>query len=89
MFDGDSMGKWLSGGSIKEGVNLKDIDAGIIVQLSNTDRYFTQVLGRTLRSSNPEQYIIYIKNTRDEEYLTKAISKVDTGLIQTLNINEL
>lgn len=60
-------------GMIQEGTNLTDIEAAIIVQLDGKERAFVQKSGRAMRAEAPEIYIIYYKDTRDEEYLTNAL----------------
>ena len=69
-------------GMLQEGVNLTDIQVGIIVQLDGEERSFIQRFGRTLRSDSPLQYIIYIKGTRDEEYLKNALENIDQKYIK-------
>lgn len=69
-------------GMLQEGVNLTDIEVGIIVQLDGEERAFIQKFGRTLRADSPEQYIIYFRATRDEEYLKKALENIDTKYIR-------
>jgi len=64
-------------GMLKEGTNLLDIEAGIIIQLSSKERVFVQQHGRVLRSNEPEQYILYLKNTQDETYLQTVIENMD------------
>lgn len=71
-------------GMLQEGVNLNDIDAGIIIQLDGEERSFIQRFGRTLRADSPEQYIIYYKATRDEEYLKNALENIDKKYIKEL-----
>lgn len=66
---------------LQEGMNLTDIDCGILVQLDNGSRGFIQKAGRTLRGKSPEIYIFYYKNTRDEEYLDKALDLVNKNTI--------
>lgn len=74
---------------LKEGVNLSDIEIGIIAQLDGQERSFIQKMGRALRNPvNPEVYILYFKDTQDEEYLKKAISKLDPKYVKSLNIWE-
>lgn len=75
-------------GMLQEGVNLTDIEAGIIVQLDGEERAFIQKFGRTLRADSPEQYIIYFKATRDEEYLKKALENIDTKYIKEYESND-
>lgn len=69
-------------GMLQEGVNLTDIEVGVIVQLDGEERSFIQRFGRTLRSDSPVQYIIYIKGTRDEEYLKNALENIDEKYIR-------
>jgi superfamily II DNA or RNA helicase len=71
---------------LQEGQNLKDIEAGIIVQLDGAERAFIQKFGRTLRADSPEQYIFYYKNTRDEEYLEKALQDINANYITKLEL---
>jgi len=73
-------------GMLQEGVNLNDIQVGIIVQLDGEERAFIQKFGRALRAESPVQYIIYYKGTRDEEYLQKALENIDSNYIEESKI---
>lgn len=75
-------------GMLQEGVNLNDIQVGIIIQLDGEERAFIQKFGRTLRADTPEQYIIYYKDTRDEEYLNNALENIDTKYIKRADYHE-
>lgn len=68
-------------GMLQEGQNLTNIQAGIIVQLDGEERGFIQKFGRSLRASDPVQYIFYYRGTRDEEYLQKALEGIDEKYI--------
>ena len=68
-------------GMLTEGINLANIEVGIIVQLDSKIRSLIQKLGRSLRAINPIQYILYIKNTRDEEYLNEVIQGLEKYII--------
>ena len=68
-------------GMLQEGMNLTDIQVGVIIQLDGEERAFIQKFGRTLRAESPVQYIIYYKGTRDEEYLQKALENIDAKYI--------
>ena len=76
-------------GMLTEGQNLKDIDAGIIVQLDGTERPFIQKFGRTLRANDPHQYIFYYKYTRDQEYLDKVLEGINKDYIDEIDITKL
>ena len=75
-------------GMATEGLNLADIQAGIIVQLDGKERLFVQKFGRSLRAEDPVAYIFYYKNTQDEKYLKNALENIDEKFISHLNINQ-
>jgi superfamily II DNA or RNA helicase len=64
-------------GMMKEGMNLEQIEAGLIVQLDAGDLGNVQRMGRVLRSSNPELHLICIKDSKDEEYLSSFLQVVN------------
>lgn len=66
---------------LQEGQNLKDIEVGVIAQLDGQERAFIQKFGRTLRAEDPIQIILYFKDTRDEEYLNKALEEINPEYI--------
>jgi len=71
-------------GMLQEGMNLTDIEVGVIIQLDGEERAFIQKFGRTLRADSPEQYIIYFRATRDEEYLNNALESIDKNYIKEI-----
>jgi superfamily II DNA or RNA helicase len=73
---------------LQEGVNLTGIEAGVIIQLDGEERAFIQKFGRTLRADSPEQYIIYFRATRDEEYLQNALESIDKNYIREYEIGD-
>ena len=85
-FDSHKINKLFAVGMLTEGVNLDKIQVGVIVQLDGKERLFIQKLGRALRAKHPEQYIIYFKNTRDEEYLNNAIEGINEKYIKTITL---
>jgi len=72
-----------------EGMNLKDIEIGIIVQLDGKERLFIQKFGRSLRAENPVQYIFYFKNTQDERYLNNALENIDEKYVKRITLEDL
>ena len=76
-------------GMITEGMNLNDIQAGIITQLDGKERLFIQKVGRVLRADSPVCYIFYYKDTQDENYLKTALENIDSKYVQHININQL
>lgn len=76
-FNNEEINEIYAVGMLKEGTNLENIQAGVIIQLSSKLRDFVQMLGRSLRSKEtPEQHILYIKNTQDEVYLENVLKEV-------------
>ena len=86
-FNSKAINRLFAVGMLQEGVNLTDIQAGIIVQLDGEERSFIQRFGRTLRADSPIQYIIYVKGTRDEEYLKNALENIDKKYIKEYEIH--
>lgn len=80
-FNDKKINRLFAVGMLQEGVNLADIQVGIIIQLDGEERSFIQRFGRTLRADSPEQYIIYFKGTRDKEYLQNALENIDEKYI--------
>lgn len=81
LFNKKEINELFAVGMLQEGQNLTDIQAGIIIQLDGEERGFIQKFGRTLRAESPVQYILYYKNTRDEEYLEKALEGMNKNYI--------
>ena len=76
-------------GMITEGMNLTDIQVGIIVQLDGKERLFLQKFGRALRAEDPVTFIFYYKNTQDEKYLKGALENIDSKYVQHITIDQL
>lgn len=68
-------------GMLQEGQNLTDIEAGVIVQLDGQERAFIQKFGRSLRATDPIQFIFYYRNTRDTEYLENVLEGINEEYI--------
>lgn len=74
---------------LREGMNLSNIQAGIITQLDNKKLSFIQMLGRVFRSEFPVCYIIVVEDTQDEVYLNTVLEGFDVKYLKTLNLSEL
>lgn len=68
-------------GMLQEGQNLTDIEAGVIVQLDGQERAFVQKFGRSLRATDPVQFIFYYRDTRDTEYLENVLEGINEEYI--------
>lgn len=88
-FNEGETNKIFATGMLKEGINLNNIQAGIIIQLDNVERYFSQTHGRVLRSKYPEQYVLYVKNTQDEVYVKTALENFNLDYVKFITLNEL
>lgn len=77
-------GLLLAVGMFRENANLPGIEAGICIQLDNNTLSFIQMLGRAMRSDNPKFYVLVIKNTQDEKYLTNVLEVIDSKYITYL-----
>ena len=86
-FNNKGINKLYAVGMLQEGVNLNDIEVGVIIQLDGEERSFIQRFGRTLRADSPEQYIIYFKGTRDEEYLKNALEGINEKYISKTTLS--
>jgi len=94
-FNADAIRTIFAVDMIKEGSNLKGIQAGVVIQLGGKERDFIQKFGRVFRCGQPEQHIIVIGGTRDEYYLDKALAgirpeyvhKIDWGARMGLSEN--
>ena len=80
-FNNGEQDKLFAMGMLQEGQNLKNIEAGLIVQLDGKARTFIQKFGRVMRSDDPLLYILYVKETQDESYLDNALSGIKKEFI--------
>ena len=74
-------------GMLQEGMNLKNIEAGVITQLDACERGFVQKFGRAMRAKNPVIYVFYFKDTRDEGFLENVLNGIDAKYIEYEDCN--
>lgn len=67
---------------LQEGMNLKDIEVGVITQLDACERGFCQKFGRAMRAKNPVIYVFVYKDTRDEVFLENVLNGIDSKYIE-------
>lgn len=75
-------------GMLQEGVSLKNIQAGLVVQLDGKARRFVQKFGRVMRSEKPILDILYVPESRDEDFLYTALENVKQDYVFGWDINE-
>ncbi len=69
----------------REGLNLTNIECVVIVQLgtgNDEGLEFLQTTGRGLRAISPEIYILYCKDTKDEDFLNKALKNINSEYVK-------
>ena len=74
---------------LDEGVNLKNCQYGLFINLNASERMQKQRLGRLLRHKEPIIIIPYFKDTRDEEILNKMLLDYNKDLVSVVNLNDL
>lgn len=67
---------------LREGLNLTEIEKGLIIQLDSTVGSYFQMLGRMLRHKFPEVHLIKLRNTQDEKYFERALVDFDKSFIE-------
>ena len=71
---------------LREGQNLNNVEVGIIVQLDGQIGTFIQKSGRIMRAKNPEIFVLYFKNSRDEGYLENIKDEINKDYIRVINL---
>lgn len=66
---------------LREGVNLTQIEKGIITQLDSSIGSFFQMLGRCLRFEFPEMHLFVVQNTQDEVYFKRSMDNFNQKYI--------
>ena len=66
---------------LREGVNLSDIERGIITQLDSTVGSFFQMLGRCLRHEFPEMHLLVVQDTQDVVYFNRSMNNFNKDYI--------
>lgn len=75
--------------SLNEGLNIKDLDIGLVVQLNSNPRNLIQRVGRLVRIREGHKATIYILScvgTQDEKWVEKAIEGLDRSNITYTSI---
>jgi superfamily II DNA or RNA helicase len=67
---------------LREGLNLTEIEKGLIIQLDSSVGSYFQMLGRMLRHKFPEVHLIKLNGTQDEKYFEKAMSDFSEDFIE-------
>ena len=76
-------------GSLLEGINYNIAKAIVISQLDNRIKEVFESLKLPLREEDPDIFIFYCRNTRDEEYVSSILKSVDKSCIDTVSPHEI
>lgn len=86
-FNTGKLNRLFTVGMLQEGQNLRNIEAGVIIQLDGKEGRFIQKLGRTLRSKKrPKVYILYYRGTVDVNYLQNVYSSIPHNCITEASV---
>jgi len=66
---------------LREGINLTQIEKGIITQLDSGIGSFFQMLGRCLRFEFPEMHLLVVQDTQDMVYFNKSMNNFNKKYI--------
>lgn len=66
---------------LREGINLTNIERGVITQLDSGIGSFFQMLGRCLRHEFPEMHLLVLQDTQDVVYFKRSIEKFNKKYI--------
>jgi len=72
----------------REGVNLKDLDIGIIAQSDGSFLMSYQKLGRVVRGKDPQIYVLRLMNTQDEKYVNNFFNALSHEMISVVSFNQ-
>jgi superfamily II DNA or RNA helicase len=67
---------------LREGMNLTEIEKGLIIQLDSTVGSYLQMLGRMLRHEFPEIHLIRLVETQDNVYFKRAMSDFSAKFVE-------
>lgn len=75
---------------LNEGANLTECQVGILVSINSSETMVIQKVGRILRHSEPIIFIIYYKDTREEELVQDMLVNYNPELITVVeNLEQL
>jgi superfamily II DNA or RNA helicase len=81
-FQNGTINHLYAGQKLVEGMNLEGIDFVVIVQLAKKDLTTIQKMGRGLRSTAPEIFIILLANTEDQNFWKANEKSIPTEFVK-------
>lgn len=70
---------------LREGMNLKNIEKAVIIQLDNKNLAFVQMAGRAMRSDFPELFIFHAPLSQDDKYLNNSLKGINKDFIKSID----
>lgn len=89
-FMNDKINRLSSVKALNEGINIPNLDFGLIHQITSKERHLIQRIGRIVRyrpNHMAKIYIVVAANTVDEQWLASALEGIDPANIKYFNVN--
>lgn len=87
-FNSSAACRLIAVGMLDRGIEIRNIDASIILQVSASDASITQKASRNLLDDSPFLILPYYKDTKDEEWVKSFVSKFDSKYVQWLDVSK-
>lgn len=78
--------------ALNEGINVKDVDQGVLVQISASVKDFIQRIGRLIRKRPGHKAIVWViilRGTQDAKWAEKAFEGIDKSLITYIDARNI
>jgi len=75
--------------ALNEGINVPNVDNAVIVQVNSKERHLIQKIGRAVRyrpNHTAKIYVIYARDTVDENWVRKATESLDLSNAKTIKL---
>jgi len=87
-FNDNSVDELYVVGKGKEGITIKGIEEGLIIQCSGSETANYQRAGRLGIAEKPIIYVLQVKGTRDEDYVNKLREDISADYITEMNYTD-
>lgn len=87
-FNSSAACRLIAVGMLDRGIEIRNIDASIILQVSASDASITQKASRNLLDDSPFLILPFYKETKDEEWVKSFVSKFDPKYITWIDVSK-
>jgi len=87
-FNGLDSFRLIAVGMLDRGIEIRNIDASIIIQVSATDASITQKASRNLLDNNPLLILPFFGGTKDEEWVSKFVTKFPSEFVKVVDVSK-